>query len=128
MILSKIDTSKEQARRMAIGGLKDTIDPLSNAVAMKLIENHLVETSNKNTLEEQIKKSLEKLSRLDDFDIDYKIAPFRNIVPHPHVVSVYLTAFVIEQLIHHKDIVDIFGSDEEIYACINRQVVKYLPE
>ena len=126
-ILSKIESSKEHARRMALKGIFDCIDPLSNAIAMKLVENRLVETSNKNSLEEQIHSTLDKLSRADDFDIDYQIAPLRNLVHQPHVVSIYLTSFVIEKLINHKDIVDIFGSDEEIYSCIHQQVKQYLP-
>ena len=126
-IISKIESSKEHARRMAINGVRDCIDPLSNAIAMKLVENNLVETTNKNSLEEQIKLCLDKLSRADDFDIDYQISPLRNLVPQPHVVSIYLTAFVLEQIINHKDTIDIFGSDEEIYTVINRQVNQFLP-
>ncbi len=127
-ILSKIESSKERARRMAIIGIKDCIDPLSNAIAMKLIENSLVETTNKNSLEEQINKCLDKLSHADDFDIDYQNAPLRNLVPQPHIVSIYVTAYVVEHLINHKDVVDIFGSDEDIYFCINQQVTKFLPQ
>lgn len=126
-ILSKIESSKEQERRRAIRGVNDCLEPLSNAVASKLVENKLVETTSKNSLEEGIKKSLEGLAHAEDFDIDYQIAEFRNIAPHPHIVSLYLTAFVIEKMINHKDVVDIYGSDEEIYGCIHRQVVKYLP-
>jgi hypothetical protein len=125
-ILSKIESSKEYARRKAIEGIKDSIEPLSNAIAMKLVESNLVETTNKKVLEEQILKCLEKLSRADDFEIDYQNAPFRHITTQPNVVSLYVTAFVIETLINHKVVVDIFGSDEEIYLCINRQVVKFL--
>jgi hypothetical protein len=125
-ILSKIESSKEYARRKTIAGIKDCIEPLSNAIAMKLVESNLVETTNKNVLEEQILKCLEKLSRADDFEIDYQNAPFRHITTQPNVVSLYVTAFVIETLINHKVVVDIFGSDEEIYLCINRQVVKFL--
>ncbi|QTA92288.1 hypothetical protein [Desulfonema magnum] len=125
-ILSKIESSKEHARRKAIKGIKDCIDPLSNAVAMKLLENDLVETHNKNGLEEQIWRCLDKLSHAEDFDIDYQVAPFRNLLKQPHVVSLYLTAFVVEELINHRDIIDIFGSDEDIYFCINQQVVHYL--
>lgn len=126
-IISKIESSKEHARRMAISGVRDCIDPLSNAIAMKLVENSLVETTSKNSLEEQIKLCLDKLGRADDFDVDYQISPLRNLVPQPHVVSIYVTAFVLEQVIKHKDTVDIFGSDEEIYTVINRQVNKFLP-
>jgi hypothetical protein len=127
-ILSKIESTKEHVRRLAISKVRDCTDPLSNAIAMKLVENNLVETTNKNSLEEQIKNCLEKLGRLDDFDIDYQIAPFRNLVPQPQIVSLFVTSFVIEKLIKHKDVVDIFGSDEEIYSTINRQVKKFLPQ
>lgn len=125
-ILSKIESSKEYARRKAIGGIKDCIDPLSNAVAMKLVESKLVETTNKNNLQEQIVKALDKLAHAEAFDVDYQIAPFRNLVDQPNIVSIYLTSFVIEQLINDKDIIDIYGSDEDIYICINKQVVKHL--
>jgi len=125
-ILSKIESSKEHARRTAISGLNDCIEPLSNAVAMKLIENKLVETTNKTGLEQQLSKSIEKLIHADDFDIDFQCSPFRHISSQPNVVSLYLTAFVIEQLINNKDIVDIYGSDEDIYTCINKQVTKFL--
>jgi hypothetical protein len=126
-ILSKIESSKEYERRKAISSLRDFSDQLSNAVASKLVENSLVETTSKNSLQEQILMALEKLTRLDDFDIDYLVAPIRNLVPQPHVVSLYLTAFVIEKLINHKDVIDVFGSDEEIYLTIHMQVKKILP-
>ena len=126
-ILSKIESSKEYAKKQAIHSIKECIEPLSNAIAMKLIENNIIETTNKNGLEEQINKCLDKLSHSDEFDIDYQIAPVRNIIPNPHIVSIYVTSFVIEKLINHKDVIDIFGSDEDIYLCINQQVVKFLP-
>lgn len=126
-ILSRIESSKEHAKKNSINSVKEFIDPLSNAISMKLVENGLVETTNKNSLEEHIRKCLEKLSHAEMFDVDYQIAPFRNLVHQPHVVSLYVTAFIIEQLIKMKDIVDIFGSDEDIYFCVNSQIVKYIP-
>ncbi len=126
-ILSKIESSIEYARKKAIAGVRDCDEQLSNAIAMKLIESNLVETTSKDALEEQILKCLGRLTRAEDFDVDYQTAPFRSIVPRPHVVSLYLTSFVIETLINHKAVVDIYGSDEEIYHCINQQVTKFLP-
>ena len=126
-ILSRIESSKEYERRQAINAVRDRMEPMSNSISMRLVESKLVETTNKNSLEEQIQQCLEKLSRSDDFEVDYQVAPIRRLVPHPHIVSLYVTAFVIEKLIKHKDIVDIFGSDEEIYLCINREVRRYLP-
>ena len=126
-ILSKIESSKEYERRQAINAVRDRMEPLANAISQRLVNSDLVETTSKNTLEEQILRCLEKLSRSDDFEVDYQIAPIRRLVPHPNIVSLYVTAFVIEQLIKHKDVVDIFGSDEDIYLCINKEVIKSLP-
>ena len=126
-ILSKIESQKERTRRIAINSIKDCIDPLSNAIAMKLVDDKVVETTNKNALEEQIKICLEKLGRADDFEIDYQVSPIRNLVPQPHVVTLYLTAFIIEKLLNHKDVVDIYGSDEDIYLNIHQQITKFLP-
>lgn len=126
-LLSKIETSKEHARRRAISSTRDHVEDLANAISMKLVESKLVETTNKNSLQEQIAKSLEVMCRADDFDIDYLVAPYRQVVQHPHIVSLYVTAYVLEKLINHKSVVDIFGSDNDIYSCIHQQVIKILP-
>ena len=127
-ILSKIESTKEHMRRLTISRVQDSSESLAGAIAMRLVEQNLIETTNKNALDEQLTKCLEKMNRLEDFDIDYQIAPLRNLVPQPNIVSLYVTSFVIEQLIKHKDVVDIFGSDEEIYFTINEQVKKFLPQ
>ena len=126
-ILSKIESTKEHMRRLAISRVRDCSEPLANAISSKLIENKLVETTSQNSFEEQIRKCLDRMTRMEDFDIDYQVAPIRNVVPQPHIVSLYVTAYVIEKLIDHKDVVDIYGSDEELYLTINQQVKKFLP-
>ena len=126
-LLNKIESSKEHARRRAISAARDHVDSLSNAIVTKLIESHLVETTDKNGLEEQIVKCLDNLSRADDFDVDYMVSPYRQLVKHPNVVTLYVTAYLLEKLIDHKTVVDIFGSDEDIYGCIHGQVTKVLP-
>jgi hypothetical protein len=125
-ILSRIESSKEHARRVAISTVREDPARFANPISMKLVEDHLIETTNKNTLEEQITKCLETLTHADEFDVDYQIAPFRNLVQQPNVVSLYLTAFVIEKLIDHKCVVDIYGSDADIYLCIHKQVARLL--
>lgn len=125
-ILSRIESSKQRARKLAIEQARNVSEPLGNALAMKLIEEKLIQTTSKEDIQKQIAASLEKLARADEFEIDYQIAPFRKLVPRPQIVSLYLTAFVVEQLINHRSVEDIYGSDEEIYNCINRQVTRFI--
>ncbi len=126
-ILNKIESSKEHARRRSISAARDHVDTLANNIAMKLVESKIVETTDKNGLEEQIVKCLDGLSRADDFDIDYLVSPYRQLVKHPNIVSLYVTAFLLEKLINHKTVVDIFGADTDVYGCIHGQVAKTLP-
>ncbi len=125
-LLSKIESSKERERLRSINAVRENIEPYSNKVAMKLVEEKLVETVSKNAIQEQIAKSIDNMCRAEDFDIDYQIAPFRTVVPNPNVVSLYLTAFIVETLINHRDVIDVFGSDEDIYYCIQRITATFI--
>jgi len=125
-LLSKIESSKTRERISAISAVRDNIESFSNKVSMKLVETGLIETVSKNSIQEQIGKCLNILCKAEDFDIDFKIAPFRTLVSNPNVVSLYLTAYIIETLINHKDVIDIFGSDEDIYHCIQKETAKFM--
>ncbi len=103
------------------------MDELAALIAIKLIEERLVETTSKAALEEQIHLAMEKLNDSEEFEVQYATANLRALVPRPHFVSLYLTAFIVETLIDHKCIVEMFGTDEEIYASVHRQVAKLVP-
>jgi hypothetical protein len=121
-LLSKIESSKERERLRTISTIRDNIDTFSNKVAMKLIEAGLVETVSKSSIENQIARCLDTLCKAEDFDIDYTVAPFRTIISNPNIASLYLTAFIVEKLINHRDVIDVYGSDEDIYYCIQKEL------
>ena len=121
-LLSKIESSKERDRIRTISTIRDNIDAFSIKVSMKLIEKGLVETVSKSSVENQIARCLDGLCKSEDFDIDYTIAPFRTLISNPNIASLYLTAFIVEKLINHKDVIDVYGSDEDIYFCIQKEL------
>jgi hypothetical protein len=127
-LLSKIESSKERERIRTISAIRDNTEFFANKVSMKLIENGLIETVSKSSIENQIVRCLDNLIKSEDFDIDYAVAPLRTLVPNPNIASLYLTAFVVEKLINHKDVVDIFGSDEDIYYCIHKQLTNLMAD
>jgi hypothetical protein len=126
-VISQLDHEKESQRYNAMNLLRQHQDALSNKIATKLIEERLVETTSKDDLESQIQFALQTLLTAEEFDIQFHIANVRTLVPRPHFVSLYVTAFVIEKLIDHRCIVEIYGTDEDIYHCVNRQVIKLIP-
>lgn len=127
-LLSKIESSKERERIKTITAIRDNIDSFSSKVSMKLIETGLIETVSKSSIENQIARCLDTLCKAEDFDVDYMVAPFRTLISNPNIASLYLTAFIVEKLLNHKDVVDVYGSDEDIYFCIQKQLSAFMTE
>lgn len=127
-LLSKIESSKERERIRTINTIRDNLDAFSNKVSMKLIESGLIESVSKFSIENQIARCLDTLCKAEDFDIDYMVAPLRTLISNPNIASLYLTAFIVEKLIDHKDVIDVYGSDEDIYYCIQKELAAILPK
>jgi len=126
-VISRLDSAKEAARTGALNKLYEVQEELANRIAMKLIEEQLIETKNKKELERQILGCLKTLLAADEFTVQYRIAPMRTLVAKPNFIGLYLTAFVVEDLIKHRSIVDVYGTNEQIYGCVNQQVTKLIP-
>lgn len=126
-VISRLDHAKESKRINALQLLRVHQEDLSAIIAIKLIEEKLVETTSKEELDAQIHFCLGNLLTAEEFEVQYQTAGIRTLVPRPHFISLYLTAFIVEQLINHKCILEIFGTDEDIYHCVNHQVRKFIP-
>lgn len=126
-VISKLDHQKESQRANALNLLREHMDDLCSMIAIKLIEERLIDTTSKDDLEDQIRFSLETLLSSEEFEVQFQTANIRNLIPRPHFVSLYVTAYIIEKLIDHRCIVEIYGTDEDIYRSVNKQVLKYIP-
>ena len=125
-VISRLDHDKEQQRNNAINMLQEYMEELSDRISMKLIEDKLIETTSKADLDNQIQIILEALVSAEEYDVQFQTANIRTLVPRPNFIALYVTAVIIEKLIDHKSIVDIFGTDEEIYRCVNKQVTRFI--
>jgi hypothetical protein len=125
-LISRLESSRQSAWGRQLLQLGDCADELAQKLAMKLVEGKLIETTSMRDVEEQLAGCLGELLQAEDFDIQYAIAPLRNLMPRPNRVSLYVTAFVIERLINHRSVVDIYGTDEEIYNVVNQEVTRLI--
>lgn len=126
-VISRLDHDKEHQKHQAFRKLQDNLDLLGGRITATLIEQKLIETTSKADLESQIHQCLESLAASEDFDIQYQTANLKEMVLRPHPMSLYVTAFIIEKLIDHRCVVDIYGTDEEIYHNVNRILSRYVP-
>ncbi len=113
--IRSIDRKREQERRFMLQKAKENANELAAKLVQRLIDKGIVETSSVQSLHDTFEEQLKKIATLEEFDIQLKVAPLRTLVPDPNIISLYLTQFIIEDLINHSAIQDIYGEDLDIY-------------
>ncbi len=104
---------------------RDNSETLATKIVQRLIDRKNIETTSVESIQKVFEKQLRRLVDLEEFDLQLKLAPVRTLVQDPNIVSLYLTQFIIEDLIEHSDIQDIFGEDLDIYRSLD-SVLKVL--
>jgi hypothetical protein len=113
--IRSIDRKREQERHFMLQKARENADELAAKLVQRLIDKGIVETTSVQSLHDTFEEQLKQLANLDEFEIQLKVAPVRTLVPDPNIISLYLTQFIIEDLINHSAIQDIYGEDLEIY-------------
>jgi len=126
--LRAIDRKREMERRILLSEAHRRADELAVKLVTKLLDGHILETTSDKAVKEALADLLRNLSQMEEFDIQYKIAPVRAIVPNPNFISQYVTQFITEDLINNKHVQDIFGDDLEIYRTVDSVLAAIRPE
>ncbi|MBU0673763.1 MAG: hypothetical protein KJ950_03870 [Proteobacteria bacterium] len=116
---NSIDRKREQERRYMMQAAFKNCDDLAIRLVQRLLDKHIIETSSIDSIREVLAHQLKKIADMDEHDVNFKIAPIRQLVPNPNFISLYITQYIIEDLIDHRDIEDIFGDESEIYLAVD---------
>ena len=122
-----IDRKREQERRFMLSQAFKNAEELSTRLVQRLIDQHIIETTSDQTMRELFTNQLRLLSNMEDFDIQFKITPLRNLATDPNFISLYLTQFIIEDLVDHPKVQDVFGDDLDIYRTVDSILRKIRP-
>ena len=123
-----IDRRRENERRKMFHHARDHAELFAKKLVQRLIDREIIETNSVESLQEAFDKQLRQMGQIDEFDLQMKLAPVRTLVQDPNIVSLYLTQYVIEDLINHPAIMDIFGEDLDIYRAIDSIMKVLRPE
>lgn len=114
-----IDRKREQERRKMFHQAKDNAEPLAAKLVQRLIDREIIETSSIQRIRESLEEQLKKLGYMEEFELQMKIAPVRTVAQDPNIVSLYITQYIVEDLINHPDIQDVFGDDLDVYLAVD---------
>ncbi len=114
-----IDRKREQERRKMFILARDHAEALAAKLCQRLIDRSIIETTSVEAIRTALENQFRSLHMLEDFDLQMKLAPVRTLVQDPNIVTLYLTQYVIEDLIDNPAIQDVFGEDIDIYRAID---------
>jgi hypothetical protein len=123
-----IDRKRDQERRQMLMAVQRQADELASALVQRLLDRHIIETTSDRALKEAFTDLFHKLPEIEEFDMQFKTAPLRGLVNDPNVVSLYLTQYIIEDLIEHPKVQDVFGDDGEIYHAVDSVLERIRPK
>lgn len=110
-----IDRKREQERRKMFILAKDNAELFATKLVQRLMDRKVIETTSVESMQKAFSNRLRTLIDLEEFDLQMNLAPLRTLVQDPNIVSLCITQFIVEDLIDHPDLQDIFGEDIDIY-------------
>ncbi|MEN8198528.1 MAG: hypothetical protein ABFR63_00510 [Thermodesulfobacteriota bacterium] len=114
-----IDRKRERERRFILSKARDNAEEFATRLTQRLIDREIIETNSVERVREIFTEQLRGLAKMEEFDVQLKVAPIRTLIPDPNIVSLYLTGYVIEDLVESAAIEDVFGEDIDIYRAID---------
>jgi hypothetical protein len=118
-ILNRLERQEKQQVFQRDRFFKFKLSEIHNKLSQKLLMEKIIETDKPAAISEAILEGLKKSQRTSEFDFKYFIAPIRNLVPRPNPYSLYVTQYIMEVLINHPDVIEVYGMDVEIYQLVN---------
>ena len=123
-----IDRKREKERRIMLSAAFKYADDLAIKLVQRLLDQHIIETTSDSAIREAIADQLRGLQDMEEFDLNFKIAPVRQLTVNPNFLSLYFTQYIIEDLMNHPKIEDIFGDDIDVYKAVDSVLDKIRPK
>lgn len=125
--INAIDRKREQERHFLLMKTRDHAEELATSLVQRLLDEHIIETNSDRAIRETIEKQLKKLIDMEEFDMQFKVAPIRSVCQDPNIISLYMTQFIVEDLVDHPNIQDVYGDDLDVYNAVDSIFSKIRP-
>lgn len=123
-LINKLERQEKQRAFHQGRFFRFKLPEIHNKLWQTLLEEKIIESDNAAAVSDSILKGLKMALNSSEFDFKYFVSPIRNLVPHPNPYSLYMTQYLMEVLINDPDVIEIYGTDEEIYHTVDRIVTQ----
>lgn len=119
-LINRLERQERQQAAQRDRFLRFKLPEIHNRLSQVLLMNRVVEADDSAAVSDALLQGLKKALQSSEFDFKYFIAPIRNLVPRPNPYSLYMTQYIMEVLIDNPHVVEVYGTDLEIYQAVNR--------
>ncbi len=116
--INALDRKRERERMYMLSMTYKNAEELATKLVQRLLDQGIIETNSAQAMREVFTDLLRKISDMEEFDVQFKIAPIRSIATDPNFISLYVTQYIIEDLLDNPKVFDVFGDDLEIYNVV----------
>ena len=118
-LLNRLERKEKQETFQRDRFFKFKLPEIHARLTQALLMEKIIETDNPTAISDLLLKGLKRAMTASEFDFKYFIAPIRNLVPQPNLFSLYITQYLMEVLIDDPSVIDIYGTDDDIYKAVN---------
>ncbi len=123
-ILNRLERLEKREALQRDRFFKFKLPEIHNRLSQVLLMEKIIETENPKAVSDLILKGLKQALKANEFEFKYFIAPIRDLVPHPNPISLYMTQYVLEVMINDPNVIEIYGTDLDIYRAINNVITQ----
>ena len=121
-LVKRLERQEKQLAYQQGRFFKYKLDDIHGKLKQTLLQEEIIETDNVAAFSSALMKGIKKAANSSEFDLTYFISPIRTLVPRPNPYSLYMTQYLMEVLINDPSVIEIYGTDEEVYHVINRVI------
>lgn len=121
-LINQLERKEKQKAFQRDRFFKFKIQEIGRTLLQELLMNKVLETDNPTAVSKVLNEGLRKAQRANEFDFKYFIAPIRNLLPRANPISLYMTQYILEVLLNDPNVIDVYGTDLEIYKAVNQVI------
>jgi len=123
-VLKGIERKEKQAAFQRDRFFKFKLSEIHKSLSQALLMEKVVETGDPAALSDLVLQGLKKALKVNEFEFKYFVAPLRDLLPNPNPVALYMTQYVLEVILNDPSVVEVYGTDAEIYRLVNDVIAK----
>jgi len=123
-VLKGIERKEKRAAFQRDRFFKFKLPEIHSSLSQALLMEKVVETESPAALSDLVLQGLKQALKVNEFDFKYFVAPLRNLLPNPNPIALYLTQYILEVVLNDPSVIEVYGTDLEIYRLVNDVINK----